>query len=150
MRTSERRKPTPWIAAAMLATVLWATNASAQFRAGSLEFAYTTPPHLVGVVSFNYTSDGKPPFITYEIPIPHGGSFTAPWLLLTDEGGDILGDTLILLTNPDSITTLSIEVMLRGTDGILEPGCTEQITVGPKVTVKRSTRVLFPDCPAFP
>jgi hypothetical protein len=150
MRTSRRRKPRPWISAAMLATVLWAANASAQFRAGSLEFAHTTPPHPVGVVSFNYTSDGKPPYITYEIPVSHGGSFTAPWLLLTDEGGKILGDTFILLTNPDSAATLNLDVMLRGTDGVLEPSCTKQIIVAPKTTVKRSTRVLFPSCPLLP
>jgi hypothetical protein len=150
MRISKRRKPTPWISAAILATVLWAATVSAQFRAGSLEFAYTTPPYPVGVVSFNYTSDGKPPYITYEIPVSHDGSFTAPWLLLTDEGGKIIGDTIILLTNPDSAATLSLDVMLRGRDGVLEPSCAKRIIVGPKMTVKRSTRVLFPSCPLLP
>jgi hypothetical protein len=110
----------------------------------------TNPPDPVRVVAFNYTSDGKPPFITYEIPVAQGGSFTAPWLMLTNEAGGIIGDTVILLTNPDSVATLSIDVMLRGTDGVLEPGCTKQIALGPKATLKRSTRLLFSTCPLIP
>jgi hypothetical protein len=138
------------ISAAMLVTVIWGADVSAQFQGGSLEFAYTSPPDPVGVVAFNFTSDGIPPFISYQIPPAPGGSFTTPWLILADEEGRMIGDTIMLLTNPDSVATLSIDVMLRGTDGVLEPGCTKQIIVGPKAMVKRSTRVLFAYCPQLP
>lgn len=138
------------MSAVILVDALWATLASAQLQAGSLEFVYTAPLIPLGVVAFNYTSDGKPPFITYELPITPGGQFTAPWLMLSDEEGEIVGDTVILLTNPDSVSRLTVNVMLRDLDGMLAEGCIQELILEPKATVKRSTRVLFRGCPLIP
>jgi len=101
-----------WVMVVAILGILWSVNAYAlERRIGSLEFSYTAPPDPIGMVMLYHIADKKPS-ITYQVPASPGGNFTTPWGILID-GGVIVADTLIMLTNPDGGATLGIDVTLR-------------------------------------
>ena len=137
-----------WVMVVAILGILWSVNAYAlERRIGSLEFSYTAPPDPIGMVMLYHIADKKPS-ITYQVPASPGGNFTTPWGILID-GGVIVADTLIMLTNPDGGATLGIDVTLRDKDGAVGGvECVKRITLAPKESRLRETRVLFSGCPA--
>lgn len=147
MRSNDRMKRNVLVLLVMTLSIFWAVSAYAlERRVGSLEFSYDSTADPVGMVILNHF-DIKKPSIDYQIPTSPGGNFTAPWGIIID-GGLVIGDTLIMLTNPDAGATLSIDVILRDKDGVVAgDACTKTITLGPKKTLLRGTKVLFAACP---
>lgn len=135
-----------WVMVVAILGILWSVNAYAlERRIGSLEFSYTAPPDPIGMVMLNHIADKKPS-ITYQVPASPGGNFTTPWGILID-GGAIVADTLIMLTNPGD-ATLGIEVTLRDQEGLIGAGCVKTLTIGANKTQLRAIRTLFLGCPA--
>ena len=137
-----------WISGLAFVSILWAVTASAQsggIRLGSLEFEVLQGPEPIGLVTLVFIPEATPS-ITYQIPQASGGQFTTPWAI-TVGGGNVGTDTLIVLTNPDSMATIKVQVMLWDAEGVLHDGCTRTLTIEPKATVKKASRSLFPSCP---
>jgi hypothetical protein len=134
------------VLAVMLVGLLWPTSGYAlEERNGSLEFSYTAPPDPVGQVILNHVNDLKPS-ISYQVPVAPGGDFTTPWTMLFNADGSVSADTLIVLVNPDAAVTLVITVTLRDAAGVVAAGCQQDVTIGPKETLRRSSRTLFSTC----
>jgi len=114
-------KYTIWVLMFILVGALGSPAAYAlERRVGSLEFSSSSGVDPVGMVLLNHI-DIKKPSITYQIPGASGGNFTTPWAILID-GGVVIADTLIMLTNPDDTDTLSVNVTLRDKDGVVTGG----------------------------
>jgi hypothetical protein len=138
-----------WLIGLVCVSVLWTVTAAAQssgIRLGSLEFEMLEGPDPIGLVTLVFIPEATPS-ITYQIPQAPGGQFTTPWAI-TVGGGKVGTDTLIMLTNADSMATTKVKVMLRNAEGVLDDGCTRELTIEPKATVKKASRSLFPSCPA--
>lgn len=138
-----------WIVGLAFACVLWATMDAAQaatLRIGSLEFVVLEGLDPIGLVALLFIPEASPS-ITYQFPPTPGGRFTTPWAI-TVGSGKVVTDTLIVLTNPDAFTPLTVQVMLWDAEGILNTGCTRTLTIEPKATVKKASRSLLPSCPA--
>lgn len=161
MRKDGRIKFAGWILLVIAVfSIAWSADAFAlERRVGSLEYSYissSNPIELnpVGLVMLNYITEKKP-YISYQFPSSAGGSFTTPWGMLIDETGGgttgvgvVIADTLIMMTNPSGSLNLSITITLRNADGVIaDPSCVATITLGPKATKLRASRILFSGCP---
>jgi hypothetical protein len=114
-------------------------------RNGSLEFTYAAPPDPIGLVVLNYLADKKPA-VSSQVPEAPGGSFTTPWTMLFNSDGTVAADTIIVLVNPGPAVTLAPTATLRDDAGVVNPGCTRTLTIGPKQTARKSSRSLFSTC----
>lgn len=161
MRKDGRIKFAGWILLVItVCSIAWSADAFAlERRVGSLEYSYDSSPNPiefnpVGLVMLNYITEKKP-YISYDFPLSAGGSFTTPWGMLIDETGGgttgtgvVIADTLIMMTNPSGSLSLSITITLRNADGVIaDPSCVAMITLGPKATKLRASRILFSGCP---
>lgn len=131
-------------------SIAWSADAYAlERRIGSLEYSYDSSSNPIGLVMLNYISDKKP-YISYDFPLSAGGNFTTPWGMLIDTTtvATIIGDTLIMATNPSDSLSLSITITLRNANGIIsDPSCVATIILGPKATKLKASRMLFSGCP---
>jgi hypothetical protein len=150
MRKDGRIRFAVWVLLVITAlTIGWSADAYAlERRVGSLEYSYDSSSNPIGLVMLNYISEKKP-YISYDFPVSAGGNFTTPWGMLIDATGAIIGDTLIMATNPSDSLSLDITITLRNADGVIEDltNCIATITLGPKATKLRASRTLFSGCP---